>query len=108
MKNKFLPIGSIITYKKIDMMITGYFPIISIENNQKKYKDYLCCIYPTGVKDNKLYMVDLEEVEKVKFIGYQSPRQNRFLEKLFEVKGLYKKNMSDEEIIAYMNSKKEG
>ena len=106
MKNKFLPIGSIITYKKVDMMITGYFPRISAE--KEEYKDYLCCIYPIGIKDNKHYMVNQEEIERIKFIGFQTPLEKKFVEKMTEVKELYKKGMKDEEIIEYLKNEKEG
>ena len=107
MKNKLLPIGSVITYKKVDMMITGYFPIAESTGQKKKYKDYLCCLYPIGIKDNKFYMIDQEEIERVKFIGFQTPLEKKFIEKMTEARELYKKGMTDEEIIDYFKNKKE-
>ena len=107
MRDKLLPIGSIITYKKVDLMIIGYFPKLQGNITSNNYKDYVCCIYPIGIKDNKHYMVNQEEIEKVKFIGYQTPLEKKFVDKMTEVKSLYKKNMTDEEIINYLKNRKE-
>ena len=73
MKNKLLPIGSIITVSGVDLMICSYADKKKIINN-KSY-DYICCRYPTGIDDN-MALVKKEDIARVKFIGYQD---NRFV-----------------------------
>ena len=76
MKDKFLPIGSIVTYKRIDIMIIGYFPKVIDDKIKEKYKDYVCCVYPFGLDKNSI-LIKTEQIDRVIFIGFQD---NRFVE----------------------------
>ena len=71
MKDRLLPIGSIITVGGKDMMICAYFQKGAKINNEEY--DYACCLYPTGMGPDAL-LVKKEQIEKVKFIGFQDLR----------------------------------
>lgn len=73
MKDKLLPIGSIVTIKGQDLMICSYFDKKKRINNE--CFDYICCIYPTGI-DEKMLLIKKENIESIKFIGFQD---NRFV-----------------------------
>lgn len=75
MKNELLPIGSIITVNNVDVMICAYFkPDAKI--NGEGY-DYACCIYPSGMGKDAV-LVKKENIERVKFIGFQDGRFAEF------------------------------
>ena len=71
MKNNILPIGSIVSVGKLDLMICSYFDY-SKDLNGEKY-DYICCPYPHGLT-NDIMMIKKNNIETVKFIGFQDAR----------------------------------
>lgn len=82
MKDKILPIGSIIKISDSDLyfMIYGY-----VDRNKKienDYYDYFCCIYPMGINGKDSILVKKEKIEKVIFIGYQDSKFENFIELL--------------------------
>lgn len=79
--NNILPIGSIITVAENDVMICSYFKK-GKKINGEEY-DYACCLYPSGLDKNAI-LVKKENIQRVKFIGFQD---NRFVE--------FKKQMED-------------
>lgn len=84
MKDKVLPIGSIITVSGTDLMICSYFDH-SKDYNQDKY-DYICTLYPIGLNEN-VVMVKRENIDIVKFVGFQDSRfveLKKELEKSYE------------------------
>lgn len=82
MDNKYLPIGSIITVAGTDLMICSYIKKGAKIEGQEY--DYVCCLYPSGLQE-KAILTKKEDIERVKFIGFQD---NRFVE--------YKKQMENE------------
>lgn len=74
MDNTFLPIGSIVTVKGVDVMICSYIKKGKLINNIQY--DYACCSYPDGIGENAI-LIKREDVDNVKFIGFQD---NRFVE----------------------------
>ena len=71
MKDKLLPIGSIIKMQEgeVYLMVCGYVDKKKLIEND--HYDYFCCIYPAGVNGKDTILVQREKIEKVIFIGYQ-------------------------------------
>ncbi len=82
MKDKILPIGSVIKMKNSDiyLMIYGYVNH-DIPIDGEKY-DYFCCVYPTGVGSEKAIAVQKDKIDKVIFIGYQDAKFYGFVDLL--------------------------
>jgi len=83
MKEKFLPLGSVVLLKNATkrLMITGFY-VKADENNEKTY-DYVGCLYPEGVISSKENCVfNHEQIDKIFFIGYSDDEEKRFKEKL--------------------------
>ncbi|MBR2827865.1 MAG: DUF4176 domain-containing protein [Bacilli bacterium] len=77
MKSKLLPIGSVLTVKGQDVMICAYLnPKLAINND---YFDYACCLYPNGMS-NETIVVKKEDIERIKFIGFQDARFEKMKE----------------------------
>lgn len=74
MNKSFLPIGSIVTVKNVDLMICAYIKKGKLYNNVQY--DYVCCSYPEGMGD-KAVLLKKDDIEKIKFVGFQD---NRFVE----------------------------
>lgn len=71
MKDKLLPIGSIVTVSGKDLMICAYFKKGTKINNEEY--DYACCVYPDGMGPDAL-LIKKGQIEKVKFVGFQDMR----------------------------------
>lgn len=69
MKNEILPIGSIIECENNDLMICSY--LLKKEKINDDYYDYVCCLYPIGMT-SEVILIKMENIDKVKFIGYQN------------------------------------
>lgn len=70
-KEKYLPIGSIVTLKdsRLKFMIIGYCKNIRID----KYKenDYTACIYPLGIVNLKETLAfKHEQIKDIYYLGY--------------------------------------
>lgn len=79
MKDSILPIGSIVSVKNVDIMIIAY-----LDKNKKidgDSYDYVCCVYPIGLEENTI-LVKKEDIENIKFIGYQDVRFSKLKELL--------------------------
>lgn len=86
MKERFLPIGSIVMLKnaKTPLMITSYCIIPTgmqlkdkqeIEPQQRMF-EYGGCIYPHGIIDsNIINAFDHNQIEEVLFVGYETKEQ---------------------------------
>ncbi len=85
MKEKYLPIGSVVILKgaKKRIMITGYAQI-DMEKKDKVY-DYCGCLFPQGIisTENTL-LFNHDKIEKIFAIGYSDDEGKDFLEKLKE------------------------
>lgn len=86
MKERFLPIGTVVLLKggQKEVMITSYciFPTnVQIKNGEeitpdKKMYEYGGCIYPEGILDsNTACAFNHEQIEKVCHMGYETDIQ---------------------------------
>ena len=86
MKEKFLPIGTVVLLKggKKEIMITSYciFPTnTEIKDGkevkaQRKMYEYGGCIYPEGILDsNMVCAFNHEQIEKIYHVGYETDAQ---------------------------------
>ena len=95
MKEKFLPIGSVVLLKeaKEEIMITSYC-IIPLDDNKENGKvnkeelkmyDYGGCIYPAGIIDNNAICgFNHDQIDKVLFVGYESDKQKQLNDALIK------------------------
>lgn len=81
--DKYLPIGSVVRLSngKKNVMIIGFCPLANT-NGQVMY-DYSGCLYPEGVFSSEYNLLfNHEQIEKVEYIGFVSPEETAFKEKL--------------------------
>ena len=101
MKERFLPIGTVVLLKggKKEIMITSYrsFPNnVQIKNGQeikpeKKIYEYGACIYPEGILDsNTICAFNHEQIEKICYMGYETPLQKELSTLLNQGYEMYK------------------
>ena len=101
MKERFLPIGTVVLLKggKKEIMITSYciFPNnVQIKNGQeikpeKKIYEYGACIYPEGILDsNTICAFNHEQIEKICYMGYETPIQKELSTLLNQGYEMYK------------------
>lgn len=86
MKEKYLPIGSVVLLKNATkrLMITGFY-VKSDENEEKTY-DYVGCLYPEGILSSKENCVfNHEQIDKIFFLGYSDDEEKKFKEMLNKV-----------------------
>ena len=79
MKEKYLPIGTVVLLKNANkkLMITG-FGIIHPQS--KEVYDYSGCPYPEGIIDSKsLFMFNHEKIQKICYMGYESEENEKFV-----------------------------
>ena len=77
MKNKYLPIGSIVLLKegKKRIMITGYY-VTNVSDN--KIYDYSACIYPEVIVYNKtIILFNHEDISNIIFTGYSDEEEKK-------------------------------
>ena len=85
MKEKYLPIGTVVTLKKATkkIMIIGYCPV---EREHNQMYDYSACLYPEGVIDsNRMLLFNHDQIETIHFEGYndeEAKQNNERLKKL--------------------------
>lgn len=87
MENKYLPIGSVvkISDSQKKLMITGYLPIKTNENEERKIWDYCGCLYPEGIITTSTnYVFNQDKIEEVCFLGLEDDEQKKFQEKIQE------------------------
>lgn len=83
MKEKFLPIGTVVLLKggKKRAMITGFCSVA--QENQEKIYDYSGCVYPEGyLSSNQVCLFDHDQIEKIFFEGFVDEEEVQFKEKL--------------------------
>ena len=86
MRKKYLPIGSIVALKNMDLkiMIVGFF--VTKEEDNNKVFDYNGCVYPQGFFSTDGYILfDHEDIEKIYFVGYQDEENTKYHEYLKEI-----------------------
>ncbi len=80
MKEKYLPLGTIVLLKGANkrLMITG-FEIV--KSKDKKRYDYCGCSFPEGLIDSKsMFAFNHDQIEKIYYMGYQDEEQKKFEE----------------------------
>ena len=83
MKEKYLPIGTVVLLKggKKRAMITGFCSVA--QENQDKIYDYSGCVYPEGyLSSNQVCLFDHDQIEKIFFVGFEDEEEKSFKEKL--------------------------
>ena len=86
MREKFLPIGTVVLLKggKKRAMITGFCSIA--QENQEKIYDYSGCVYPEGyLSSNQVCLFDHNQIDKVFFLGYEDDEERMFKDKLNKI-----------------------
>ena len=76
MKEKFLPIGTVVTLKGSDkpLMITEHI-VFSQKTDAAKTYDYGSCPFPTGVQKNLSIGFNHGDIEKILYMGYENEKQ---------------------------------
>ena len=108
MKERFLPIGTVVLLKggKKEIMITSYciFPNnVQMKDGQyitpeKKIFEYGACIYPEGVLDsNTICAFDHEQIDKILHMGYETPIQAELSKILNQGYEMYKQKYEEVE-----------
>ncbi len=108
MKEKFLPIGTVVLLKggKKELMITSYciFPSNAQYKDgqyikpEKKLFEYGSCIYPEGILDtNVVCAFDHEQIDKILHMGYETPEQAELSELLNQGYAMYKSKYETDE-----------
>ena len=85
MKEKFLPLGSVVLLKNATkrLMITGFY-VKADKNNEKTY-DYVGCLYPEGVvNSNQTCLFDHNQIEKIYHLGLIDYEEKEFKKELVE------------------------
>ena len=108
MKERFLPIGTVVLLKggKKEIMITSYciFPNnVQIKNGEeikpeKKIFEYGACIYPEGILDsNTICAFNHDQIEKICYMGYETPLQQELSSILNQGYEIYKDKYENSE-----------
>ena len=82
-KEKFLPIGTVVMLKggTKRLMITGF--CMMDKNNKDKMYDYCGCLYPEGIiSSEQTALFDHEQIEKIDHLGLSDDDEKAFKEKL--------------------------
>ena len=106
MKERFLPIGTIVQVKdaKRPIMITSYCIIPTgnqIQNGnqvpaEKKIYEYGGCIYPQGIIDkNTIVYFNHNQIERIIFMGYETEEYVEFSKDLSSGFEIYKEKYEE-------------
>ena len=99
MRDKYLPIGSVVLLKggTKKVMITGFCSIA--EENQEKIYDYCGCIYPEGyLSSDEICLFDHDQIAEISFIGFENEEEKEFKESLVEVVQEFENSSVDDKI----------
>lgn len=86
MRDKYLPIGTVVLLKggRKRAMITGFCSVA--QENQEKIYDYSGCVYPEGyLSSNQVCLFDHDQIDKIFFVGYEDEEEKMFKEKLNQI-----------------------
>ena len=86
MREKYLPIGTVVLLKggTKRAMITGFCSVA--QENKEKIYDYSGCVYPEGyLSSNQVCLFDHDQIEKVFFVGYEDEEEKEFKDRLNKV-----------------------
>ena len=94
MKNKFLPIGTVVLLKNGSkkIMITGYLP--SAKDKPGNVYDYSACLFPEGVISSEQTVVfNHDQINDIISEGYSNEETSNFLVALDELLASNKNNL---------------
>jgi hypothetical protein len=86
MKEKYLPIGTVVLLKggRKRAMITGFCSVA--QENQEKIYDYSGCVYPEGyLSSNQVCLFDHDQIDKIFFLGFEDDEEKAFKDKLNKI-----------------------
>lgn len=87
MKEKYLPIGTVVRLKGATkkIMIMGYCPI---EKEKNEMYDYSACLYPEGLVDSsKILLFNHDKIEQVYFVGNSDEEYQKINEQMKQMLG---------------------
>lgn len=99
MRDKYLPIGSVVLLKggTKKVMITGFCSIA--EENQEKIYDYCGCIYPEGyLSSDEVCLFDHDQISEVYFVGFEDEEEKEFKDNLVNVVKEFENSSIDDKI----------
>ena len=83
-KKAYLPIGSVVLLKDAKKRLMIYGRKKYVKSEGKEY-DYLGCLYPQGVLDNKeVVLFNQEDIQMIYFIGFQDLEELQFRKMMHE------------------------
>lgn len=86
MREKYLPIGSIVLLKNMDIkiMVSGFL-VTKLDDNSKVY-DYTGSIYPQGFISNENHILfDHDDIDEIIFVGYEDDEHLDYNEYLNDI-----------------------
>ncbi len=98
MKEKFLPIGSVVQLKEANkkIMITSYLVFGTGENSNPKIFDYGACHFPEGIiESDHTIAFNHDEIDKVYFVGCQDDDQKQLNTILVQTEAEVKRQFYD-------------
>ena len=99
MRDKYLPIGSVVLLKggTKKVMITGFCSIA--EENQEKIYDYCGCIYPEGyLSSDEICLFDHDQIAEINFVGFENDEEKEFKDNLIDVVQEFENGSVDDKI----------
>ncbi len=95
MKEKFLPIGTVVLLKNAEnkIMITSY--LVFSEKSKETIFEYGGCLFPIGVKDNMSLGFNHDDIEKIIHMGYIDDEQKEINQYLIEHEEEIKKDIKE-------------
>jgi len=88
MKDKYLPIGTIVILNDSNqkIMITGYF----CNDERKKSYEYSGVSYPEGiVESNKGYLFNHKSIKNIIYLGLNDEESKEYLSKITSISKIY-------------------
>ncbi len=106
MKQRFLPIGTILMLKggTKEVMITSYCVFsqgaAKQKDGEKKMYEYGGCPYPEGILDSNMALAfNHNQIEKIVHMGYESKKQEELSKKLDEQYATVKEKFEKGELV---------
>lgn len=99
MRDKYLPIGSVVLLKggTKRVMITGFCSVA--EENQEKIYDYCGCIYPEGyLSSDEICLFDHDQISEISFVGFENEEEKDFKDNLVSVVEEFENSTVDDKI----------
>lgn len=94
MKDKYLPIGSVVILKNASkkIMIAGY---LAVDNDVPDVVyDYSGCLYPEGfLGSDQSLLFNHDQIKEIFFLGFVNSEQEAFGKKILEVEKELKKSL---------------